>query len=144
MRLLRDGGIGLTALLVAWFGTSGRAAPEDIVVYSVIGIGGVIVIGLTSGLWLLAGRRAIGIRRAGLVAAIESILPVEHFDASPLARGATMHDGPAAPDSLLVSVAGGRRFHWPDCQLVQGKDVTPERADALLAAGLTPCGHCAP
>lgn len=144
LRLLSVGGITLTALLVSWFGASGTALPGRTALFTVVGIGGVIVLGLTNAMWLLAGRRAIGERRAQVLSQIQALLPGGHPAEAAAADGTALLTPAVASGDRFVAVAGATRFHRPHCQLALGKELDEASAASHAAAGRIPCGVCQP
>ncbi|MBW8826039.1 MAG: hypothetical protein JF603_06795 [Acidobacteria bacterium] len=128
------------ALLVAaaWATT----ATDDLslrVAWVNLGVVGLLVAGAGNVLWLLAGRRAIGERRAELLVA-PSEVGADDDATAPTRALATM----AAPPDRLVSVARATLFHRDDCPLVQGKPVTAGIRSRHERAGRRPCGVCLP
>jgi hypothetical protein len=120
------------ALLVAsaWATT----ATDDLsvrVAWVNLGVLGLLVAGTGNALWLLAGRRAIGERRADLM----DVPVIEGDDTSVVL---------AQPSTRLVSVARASHFHRDDCALVRGKTVTAAARSRHERAGRTPCGICEP
>jgi hypothetical protein len=133
MRTYLGNAVGLVAVLTSWYGVSGTAVPARSIRWLVVGIAGVITIGTVNGLWLLAGRRAVGERTALVTRGVEQLLP----------ELSAVGPQPVQTQELgeFVAVTGGSRYHTPDCQLVAGKTVLhgeQARADRL------PCGVCAP
>lgn len=125
--------LGLAAVVVAWFGASGEATTSRQLIWVAIGAAGIAVSGAANAVWLLAGRRAVGVRRvAGVVDPARS-LSRERADR-------------AGSVELGLVVAGGSmtHYHRPDCVLVAGKPVQTGTAGELAEAGRTPCGVCAP
>lgn len=129
--------VGLVAIVGAWYGISGSASPASQTGWLNAAMAGVVVSALGNCVWILRGRRAVGERRARLVA---------------------LHEGESGPDAVpmtswedtrtmtvplmdtdRVRAGGQRRIHSADCPLVAGKNVAP----ALLGDG-APCGVCAP
>jgi hypothetical protein len=51
---------------------------------------------------------------------------------------------PAVDDRGVVAVAGGTRFHRPDCTLADGKPVTPVSDREITDRHLEPCPVCDP
>jgi hypothetical protein len=133
LRTYLGNAVGLVAVLTSWYGVSGTAVPERSVRWLVIGIGGVITIGTVNGLWLLAGRRAVGERTALVTRGVEQLLPAL----------SAVGPRPVVTNELseFVAVTGGTRYHTPDCQLVAGKTVV--HGEQALADRL-PCGVCTP
>ena len=121
-------GVGLIALGVSWYGISGMATPAGQALWINVAVAGIAVSALGNAVRLLRGRRAIGLRRIGLVA----MRPPAEVPAAGPQQTVMMPAG-------LVRVAGMARVHWADCPLVAGKRVTA----AVLGDG-EPCGVCAP
>ncbi len=117
----------VVAITVGWFGASGSATLTHQVAYLNLAVAGFAVFAGGNCLWLLRGRRAVGERRAALIA----LEPAEPVRQAPAAV-------PATASWQLVRGAGMRRLHQPDCPLVAGKPVEP----VGLADG-EPCGVCA-
>ncbi len=141
LRLLAVDALAFVALLIAWFGTSGTALPARGAGYVVVGIGGLIVLGLTNAMWLLAGRRAIGERRAEVLTGIEALLPNQLLVA-PSTPEIKLEAPVAGVHDLFVAVPGATRFHLPNCQLALGKQVECATAEEHTASGRLPCGVC--
>lgn len=133
MRTYLGNAVGLVAVLSSWYGVSGTAVPETSVRWLVIGIAGVITIGTVNGLWLLAGRRAVGERTASVTGGMEQLLPA--------LSAVAPRPVETSEASEFVAVPGGTRYHTPDCQLVAGKTVVHGQQ---AVADRLPCGVCAP
>lgn len=129
--------VGLVAIGVSWFGTSGSADTGHQALWLNIGVAGLVIAALSNAGWLLHGRRQVGRRRAELIAlqpapaesraeaaAGRPVLPLEETLTMPL-------DG--------VRVPGQRVVHRPDCPLVAGKAAEP-----VNAGEGPPCGVCVP
>jgi hypothetical protein len=60
--------------------------------------------------------------------------------------GAAEPPPPPAPveDRVVVAVAGGTRFHRPECALAEGKAVTTVTEAEIGERGLDPCPVCDP
>jgi hypothetical protein len=120
---------GLVGVGAGWFGASGTADVPAQMSWVDLAVAGVVVSGVTNCLWLTAGRRAVGQRRAALV-------DIEPPQPTPL-RPARLADVTTSFD--FFQVPGQRMVHRPDCPLLAGK----ERQPATPAQG-PPCGVCAP
>jgi hypothetical protein len=125
--------VGVAFLLASAVATT---ATEDLsarVAWINLGVVGLLVAGAGNTFWLLAGRRAVGERRAMLLA-----------DGGPR-PGELGADGEAeAATTRLVALRGATRFHRPDCPLVSGKTVTTAARARHEQAGRRPCGVCGP
>ena len=108
-------------ILVGWLGTSDALTLNDSVDWLEVGIVGVIFAGIGNGLFLLRGRRAVGLAR-------RAVLGV------PRVRQIAVD----APGTTLVALAGSARMHMSSCPMVAGKPVQP------ATAGLQPCELCRP
>ena len=119
---------GLTGLVAGWTGTSGEPVHASQTAWLDLGIAGLIVTGAGIALWLMRGRRAVGQRRAALLADVDP-------------GAADVHAPAAVATAALVAMTGMSRYHRADCELVAGKRVRRVRAGQT---GLTPCGVCEP
>jgi hypothetical protein len=112
------------------------------------GIGGALLLGLGGVLLLAHDLRLDNRRLEAIEAAIDDlrdVLLVEAAKEAPAAPAAT----PPAPamaqvngSAPYVQVAGGTRYHRPDCTAAAGKSVTPLDDEAV--ASMVPCRLCAP
>ncbi|GAA0616508.1 hypothetical protein GCM10009547_18220 [Sporichthya brevicatena] len=115
--------VGLVLIVVGWLGSSDALTLNAGVDWLKVGIVGVIFAGVCNGLFLLRGRRAVGLAR-------RAVLGV------PRDRRAVVVEDEVA----LVARPGSRRVHRPTCPMVAGKPV-----EAVAAVGdLTPCELCRP
>ena len=126
--------IGVAAILVGWLGVSGEAATARQTGWLNVGIGGVVITGIGTAVWLMTGRRAVGERRRRL-------LPDAVASASPSDRPAPLQ--PDVPETLVV-IGGMTRYHRSTCELVAGKAVTPVPRRRPRTGSLTPCDMCRP
>jgi hypothetical protein len=128
--------IGAAALLVGWLGVSGEPASARQTGWLNVGIGGIIIAGVGTAVWLMTGRRAVGQRRRQLLPDILLEPPTDALadlvDPVEDGRGTT-----------FVVLPGMTRYHLASCELVAGKAVKPVPA-GRAAAALTPCGVCEP
>lgn len=127
---------GLAGLVLAWWGASGTGKLDGQVTWMVVGIVAVVVIGVGNFFWLLAGRRAVGVRRGVLLDALDA--------ATPSSASAALRPGVAVSGrtAALVTIAGSTRYHLPSCLLVRGKSAAAVDADG--ARDLVPCEMCRP
>ena len=124
---------GLGALFLSWWAASGTGKLNRQITWMVVAILGIIVIGAGNFLWLLAGRRAVGVRRRRLLEGLEAL------DAGALVAGA---EGASADVPMYVTVPGSARYHLPSCLLVRGKSASPVEGKKRRAA--KPCEMCRP
>ena len=83
---------------------------------------------LTSALWLLGGRRAVGRRRLHLTKAAAAIFEVAPIDVS---------QGDHRVATVVMS-----RYHRPGCQMVRGKELVTAPVHEHQRAGRTACAVC--
>jgi hypothetical protein len=124
--------VALALALVAWVGASGKLLVSEQTGWAALGVGAAIVAGAVNTVWLLAGRRALALRRT---AALDVALPAAVAAAGPPPRS----DG-----ELPVAGAGMTAFHRPDCWLATGRAVEGATADGHRRAGLRACEVCGP
>src|SRR5438876_11948541 len=60
LAVLATTAVGFVVIGVGWLGASGAVAPHRQIVWLDVAAAGVLVAGVGNGLWLLAGRRALG------------------------------------------------------------------------------------
>jgi hypothetical protein len=127
--------MGFALIALAWYGAAGTAKLSTQLAWVNVGAVGVAVLGTGNVLWLLAGRRAIGARRARLLR-IDSV-------ASTIALSRSADVAPL-PDGELVASVAMTRFHRATCLLASGKDMKGATRKAHERAGRRPCGVCRP
>lgn len=119
------------AIAGSWFVMSQREVADSQVAPMAIGAIGCAVGLLAGPLWVMAGRRAVGIR---LGAALDRI------DAG---DGQVEQEAPErAAAGGLVATEAMRHFHRPDCELVRGKSATRRSEREHRARGRVPCQVC--
>jgi hypothetical protein len=130
-RLVRALALSGTGLVLAWLVASGTTDParQEYAVAGGVVATAVALAGLTG--WLLAGTRAVRVRRYAEMQDVRALL----------ARRAP-ETQVASPAGALVTVAGATHWHDSDCLMVRGKDVRPVRTAERGA--LLPCPVCLP
>lgn len=138
LRIILANAAALGLVITSWYLTSGETDLGTQTNWLKLGIAGLVASGVANGLWLLRGRRAVGLARVALLAEFENgaiEVPLPH----------------AAGSQVLVAgshvlVAGDRmtRFHTVSCDLVTGKVVTAADRTDHIAAGRRPCELCRP
>ena len=119
--------VGAVAVLLSWVGASGTLVYSHQLTFIAVGIGGVIVSGLGTCVWLLAGFRSVRERQRVLASELGS-------------RVAAPERGLHPAESVhLVTAAGMLHAHRSSCQLVRGKTVSPVTGNLQPA-----CGMCQP
>jgi hypothetical protein len=121
--------LGAALVVVAYLRAADEARLEDQLAWVNLGVIGLLVAGTGAGASLLAGRRAIGLRRLRLL-----------HDPVPRATPT-----PAAVDEAVqrVWVPGSSLVHRPGCQLVLGKDADEVDPGGARQLHLRPCAVCA-
>ncbi|MDQ1695412.1 MAG: hypothetical protein QOJ03_765 [Frankiaceae bacterium] len=122
-------GLSLAGVVVAWWCASGTASFGRQLPWLDVGVVAVVIGGLGNMTWLLQGRRALAVRRRGLLSALT---------AAPEAMTATA----AATDTERLAVPGTTRHHRAGCPAIAGKAVEAMPATDHERAGRRPCGLC--
>jgi hypothetical protein len=130
--------LGSVTVFAAWWGSSGEPRFDDQLRWVGLSSVGVMFAGAAAGLWLLSGRRAVGIRFFHTV----PVLEVGEANAAELwtVNGASDR----APSERLVATDSMRYFHRTACALAQGKTVRSADRAEHEQRGLRPCGVCRP
>jgi hypothetical protein len=118
------------ALIISWYNVSGKSVFDAQKHGIDVAIAVLVISCALDALFILAGRRAVGLRREHLIASI----PVPRKRSGALA--------PAAAG--LVAGDGLTRYHRTNCQFAEGRDWPTTSLAEHQAAGRTPCGVCAP
>jgi hypothetical protein len=129
-------GVGTVAL--GWWGASGEAVVANQIPWLAVGALGVMIAGALNTAWLLAGRRAVGVRCRDSIAAPEG-------DEIPVTVDLRAVAG--VDDAAGVSLVAGRRmryFHRSGCPLARGKAVTAAERNEHVKQGRKPCEVCRP
>lgn len=135
MRLIVGDLAGLSLICVACYETvSARSGPvrTDLSWLS-LGVAGLVVAGISNGIWLLRARQAVTTARVVLLPSNDFIVGSE------LVMLAS-----EAEEPRIVSAVGMSRYHRLDCQLVVGKQVQPRTPIACEKLGQRPCEVCEP
>jgi hypothetical protein len=125
---------GFVLVAVSWFQVSAQLTVRDQLGWLNLGLLGVGLCGAGNALWLLRGRRTIGIARRVL------------WPAGPAGPAGTVDAAPPGPthSGELRWASGTARMHRPGCALLNG------RADRRISRpqadrhGLRPCEVCEP
>jgi hypothetical protein len=124
--------LALAGIVAGWVGVSGTVRLSTQTRWLGLGIGSLILAGFAMVGWLITGMARITAVRREVVATLN-------------ARGAEVEASLALETSAVYGVAPGmRRYHRPDCRLLVDKRVTFDSSATHDAAGLAPCGICAP
>jgi hypothetical protein len=120
---------GAVLLGVAWFGAATKKAVEGQVGYGVAGVIGVCIMFAGGVLWLMSGRRSVGVRVRRLLGE------------PPRARAGLE---PTPPAGGLVAGDGVAHFHRTTCPMAQGRPWPVSAREHHERAGRRPCGICRP
>jgi hypothetical protein len=125
---------GFVALVIGWWKISKESIVALQIPYLVSGgIGGALLLGMGGVLLLAHDLRLDNHRLEAIEEAIDDLRAALLDEAS---RPASV------PATGYVQVAGGTRFHRPDCSAAVGKAVTV--LDDQAVAGMVPCRLCSP
>jgi hypothetical protein len=125
--------IGLCLVVGGWVGASGKPLPSRQLGWVTVAAIGLLCSGVSNAMWLLAGRRAVGLRRARAVT-------------EPLGRLSPGRNASAAntAEDQVVAAATMTRYHRPSCELVAGKTVEVLAESDHIGRDRQPCGVCKP
>lgn len=137
---------GFVILALGWWKISKEPIVALQIPYLVSGgIGGALLLGLGGVLLLAHDLRLDNRRLEAIEAAIDDLRDVLLVEAAREAV-APVAAAPSVPhvngSARYVQVAGGTRYHRPDCTAAAGKAVTPLDDEAM--ASMVPCRLCAP
>jgi hypothetical protein len=126
-------GIGVALLVAGWI----QVRTESVYAEQVAGINmaivGVIAIGAGAIPMLLAGRRAVGVRRLALLGDLRGM---------PVRASAGASAGSISQN--LVGGEGLRHFHRAGCTMAQGRNWSAASRQEHERAGRVACGVCRP
>ncbi|HEY3240551.1 MAG TPA: hypothetical protein VGL92_13355 [Acidimicrobiia bacterium] len=130
--------LGVAMAVLGWWGTSGEAIVEDQLPWVALSAMGVMVAGAFGALWLLAGRRAVGLRCRDSIPAPEVADDPVTVDLRAVSTvNGTNGDG-------FVAAARMRYFHRSDCLLARGKALRSAERIEHVEQGRIPCEVCRP
>src|SRR4051794_38744673 len=132
MSLVTLNAVGIALVITGWYVAGGRLVLHDQVSGANVAIAGIIVAGVGNAVWLLTGRRAVGLRRDVVGTAVE-----DRYRSRPR-RAAVV----ATPN--LVAAKGMPRYHRADCVFVAERRVTANKRETHESRGRKPCGVCRP
>jgi len=122
--------VGFVLIAAGWWQLADLGIVRDQLAWFVVGLAGLGVAGVTNGIWLLRGQRAVTAARQqmvdGLRARREAAAPV------------------ATNGSGYVAAPATARYHRSDCALVSGRAVEAAGRARHEAAGRRPCEACRP
>jgi hypothetical protein len=115
-------------LIFGWWGASRNLSVDRQLPWANLSAAGMIVAAIGNGLWIMAGRIAVGRRTRGLGAG----------DVASQVRRLTESQGAVT----LVALPSLSLYHREDCSLMSGRDAVGATALEHQAAGRRPCGMC--
>jgi hypothetical protein len=126
-------GIGVALLVLGWVQVRNESTYADQAAGINLAIAGVIVAGAGTIPMLLAGRRAVGVRRLAVLGDLRGM---------PARGSARVSDASTSPD--LVGGEGLRHFHRAGCTMAQGRNWSAASRDEHERARRVACGVCRP
>ncbi|HVU72787.1 MAG TPA: hypothetical protein VHE83_07485 [Mycobacteriales bacterium] len=129
-RLVRTELLSFLGLVVCFVGARNTRAWDDQLLWIVGALAAMLLAGWGWTGWMLAGSRALRAR-----------------ERAALARGgaiAARRRRRSHATGLVVTAAGMRHFHRPDCVFARDRPTTAATAEASAAQGLIACGACRP
>ena len=126
-------GIGVALLVAGWVFVRNESVYADQVAGINMAIAGILVAGASAIPMLLAGRRAVGVRRLAVLGDLRGM---------PAQASAVTSDDSTSQN--LVGCEGLRRFHRAGCTLAQGRNWSAASRPEHERAGRVPCGVCRP
>ena len=129
---------GLAAVVAGWWGASGAGRVSGQLAWLNAAVAGVVVAGTANVVWVLRGRRAVGLRSRRLLGHLAADAPHAGVASAGAAAGS-----PPDGESLLA-VSGLGLFHRAGCAMLAGKPATPASSEEHRRAGRAACGVCRP
>jgi hypothetical protein len=126
-------GIGVALLVLGWVQVRNESTYVDQVAGINMAIAGVILAGAGTIPMLLAGRRAVGVRRLAVLGDLRGM---------PAGGSARASDDPTSQH--LVGGDGLRHFHRAGCTMAHGRNWSAASRDEHERAGRVACGVCRP
>jgi hypothetical protein len=138
-RLVVGNAAALALIGAGWWQLADLGIVRDQLAWFTVSVVGLGVAGVTNGVWLLRGQRAIGLARREMVATLTAPAPA----AAAAANGTGSANGAHHGDGL-VSAPATARYHRVGCALVSGRAVQSAGRGAHEQAGRRPCEACRP
>jgi hypothetical protein len=132
IRLLATDLLALALLVIAWFNSAGELHLATQIRYVDLAVLAAVLAGIGHTSWIVAGRRAVGLRTRELAEQVQQRCRV---GASAASQAPTLTAFGAITG--YVQAAGMTKVHVPECPLIKGKPMVVVAADAGL-----PCGVC--
>lgn len=129
--------LGVAMVALGWWGASAEEVVATQMPWMALGALGVLIAGGLNAVWLLAGRRAVGLRcRASILAPGVEEVPTLDL------RAVNGVDDSAGAN--LVAGTRMRYFHRSGCTLARTKAVTAAERSEHVQQGRKPCEVCRP
>ena len=122
--------VGLVLIAAGWWQLADLGIVRDQLAWFIVCLTGLGVAGVTNGIWLLRGQRAVTAARAEMAGALRSRREV-------IAPVSTNGSG-------YVAAPATARYHRSGCVLVAGRAVEAAGRANHEAAGRRPCEACRP
>jgi hypothetical protein len=133
-RVVVANALGLVAILASWYATSGSTTTSDALGWLGLGIAGLVVAGVSNGLWLGRARQSITLASVAILATV----------AGSNGKGVAAPTTALTDAVALVAGAGMSRYHRSDCGLVRNKATTATSRASHERSGRSPCPVCEP
>lgn len=128
--------LGAALLAIGWYQVSGEFRYDDQVAGMNVAIAGLMVAGAATVLLLVAGWRAVLVRRMAVLGRVRPDQAGKHVLPD--------QSRPGADPRALVGGEGLRHFHRPDCALARDRDWAAASRVQHEQRGRTACGVCRP
>jgi hypothetical protein len=138
-RLLLLNAGALALMIASWYLISGSTSLRQQMAWLKMSMFGLALSGVANGLWLMAGRHAVGLARVQVLGRLQTAYAAED------AGREFAHDTPEA-SRVDVVYLGPRmtRFHRDGCPLAQGRRLTAMSRSDVVIRGHQPCELCEP
>lgn len=129
--------VGLIVIVVAWAGASGTVVWRRQLIWTGVGMAGVVLAAAGVFMWLLSGIGMVSRERREIRLALTALY-------TPTAPYPDLDDFRSSGVETFFWGAGMRRFHLLTCDVVKGKSVKALSREDCGRRGLEPCGMCQP
>ncbi|GAA0629905.1 hypothetical protein GCM10009547_37010 [Sporichthya brevicatena] len=127
-------GVGLVLFVVGSSRVSSEVVYDDQVPGISLAVLGTVLANAAGVALLIAGRRAVSMRRVAVLGPVPELVPV----------GRASLDVTPATEPALVGADDLRHYHRESCALAADRDWTARSRAEHERAGRTPCGVCLP
>ena len=134
--------LALVLAVVGWFYSSNKTHAADQIAWLNVSFAGVVLAIAANGFFLARGRQTV--RLAMPVALAATNRSTSRYPTVASSNGSAPSHSVSPGAGRLVTVAGTRRYHRPECGLVAGKATQQATAGQFAGAGLVPCEVCSP